>query len=108
MATVSIPHCVFRFFKLLQDQEQLFDILYGTISSICSICFIANEYSIARLVSGKACISLYGENGVFPGGSLIPRPTSARHFIAGGMIGLVSTASILGSICRLQETNQIA
>ena len=68
MATVSIPRRVFRFFKLFQEREELFDILYGTISSICSICFNANEYSIAHLVSGKARISPYRENGVFPGG----------------------------------------
>ena len=36
--------------------------------SICSICFIANEYSIAHLVSNKARISLSRENGIFPGG----------------------------------------
>ena len=50
MATVSFPCCVFRFSKLFQEQEELFDILYGTISSICTICFIVNELSIARLV----------------------------------------------------------
>ena len=68
MATVSFPYCVFRFFELFQEQEELFDILYGTISSIFSFCLIANEYSIARLISGNSCISPSRENGVFPGG----------------------------------------
>ena len=67
MATVSFPRCVFHFFELFNEQEELFDILYGTISSICSICLITNEYSITRLVSGKACISLSRKIGVFLG-----------------------------------------
>ena len=68
MATVSLPRCVFRFFKLFREQEELSDILYDKISSICSICFIANEYTIAHLVSGKTRISPSRKNGVFPGG----------------------------------------
>ena len=68
MTMVSFPRCVFHFFKLFQEQEELSDILYDKISSICSICFIANEYTIARLVSGKARISPSRNNGVFPGG----------------------------------------
>ena len=82
MTTISFPHCVFRFFKLFQEQEELFDILYGTISSICSIYFIANEYSIAYLVSGKACISPCRENGAFPGGGnelYLQNSTSYSH-----------------------------
>ena len=67
MVTVSFPRCVFRFFNLFQEPNELFDILYGTISSICSICFIASEYSVVCLISGKACISPSRENGVFSG-----------------------------------------
>ena len=72
MATVSFPRCVFGFFELFNEHEELFDILYGTISSICSICLITNEYSIARLVSGKARISPSRKNGVFPGDGNYP------------------------------------
>ena len=68
MATVLFLRCVFRFFKLFQEQEELFDILNATISSICSFCLIANEYSIALYISGKAHISPCRENGVFLGG----------------------------------------
>ena len=55
------------FFKLLQEQEELFDILYATISSFCSCCLIANEYSVVHLIRGKARICPSRENGVFPG-----------------------------------------
>ena len=34
MATVLFPHCVFRFFKLFLEQEELFDILCASIFSV--------------------------------------------------------------------------
>ena len=41
--------------QLFQGQEKLFNILYGTLSSICSICFIAMNICLryVRLISGK-------------------------------------------------------
>ena len=49
MATVSFPRCVFRFFKLFQEQEELFDILYGTISSICTISLLRTNIQLYAL-----------------------------------------------------------